>query len=317
VKGKWREQEQARLLRQSGESLNEIVARLGISKSSVSIWTRDILLDAEKQQRIERKKLIGGLKGRRAIIAKWKEYRRQNPKIGPNLELKQNLQQIKGFFSTWSNEMAYVLGFFAADGCMYHSANGGYSTGGYYIVFYSTDLQLLDTIKKIMGIRNKIEVEDRSHQNTRWKIKYSIRLVNRDLYQRFLQLGMTPTKSLTLRFPRVPATYLASFVRGYFDGDGHVYIGQYFAKDRNKLRHILQAGFTSGSRGFLQGIQKQLSTVAGIGLGSLHAHGENWALTYSASDARQLYRFLYPTNTVPCLLRKRLKFEEGMALFEK
>jgi transcriptional regulator with XRE-family HTH domain len=41
-RGKLAEQRQARLLRQAGLPLAEIAARLGVSKSSVSLWVRDV-----------------------------------------------------------------------------------------------------------------------------------------------------------------------------------------------------------------------------------------------------------------------------------
>ena len=41
-RGKLREQQQARLLRRAGLPLAEIASRLGVSKSSVSLWVRDV-----------------------------------------------------------------------------------------------------------------------------------------------------------------------------------------------------------------------------------------------------------------------------------
>jgi hypothetical protein len=41
-RGKLRERQQARRLRQAGLTLAEIAARLGVSKSSVSLWVRDV-----------------------------------------------------------------------------------------------------------------------------------------------------------------------------------------------------------------------------------------------------------------------------------
>jgi hypothetical protein len=44
-RGKLREQQQARLLRSRGLPLAEIASRLGVSKSSVSLWVRDVAFD--------------------------------------------------------------------------------------------------------------------------------------------------------------------------------------------------------------------------------------------------------------------------------
>lgn len=57
---------------------------------------------------------------------------------------------------------------------------------------------------------------------------------------------VTPYKSINAVFPDVPRDYLSHFVRGYFDGDGHVYKSGYLicfvggSKDfMNSLKNIL------------------------------------------------------------------------------
>jgi uncharacterized protein YjcR len=46
-RGKTSEQERARDLRAEGWTYTEIVAELGVSKSSVSLWCRDVVVDEE------------------------------------------------------------------------------------------------------------------------------------------------------------------------------------------------------------------------------------------------------------------------------
>ena len=46
------EKEYARFLRKTGMSLNAIVAELGVSKASVSLWVRDIQLSAQQKRKI-------------------------------------------------------------------------------------------------------------------------------------------------------------------------------------------------------------------------------------------------------------------------
>lgn len=301
-------QKRARQLRQAGLSLKEIAQKLGVAKSSVSLWVRGVILSAVARRRLDDRERRGATRGRRNILLSWQEYRKLHPVVGPDLGRYENLVNIRTFFRTWSPAMAYVVGFFAADGCMYHSVNGGHSTGGWYVTFDSTDLSLLRTVRKLMKITNKIE----SYNRFPWKTKHLIRIVNKELFNRFLEIGMTPRKSLSLHFPAVPAKYLSDFVRGYFDGDGHVFFGQYRAKGRKKIRRVLQTGFTSGSRQFLVILRRRLHRVAGLGLGSLHPNGPSWELSYSARDSRQLYYFMYPSTTVPHLKRKNLVFERAL-----
>lgn len=168
-----------------------------------------------------------------------------------------------------------------------------------------------------MKIRNRIEMFKMPKPR---KTKYLIRIVNKKLYNKFLQLGMTPSKSLTLKFPSVPVIHRSAFVRGYFDGDGHVHLATFKHKNRPSRQRVLQTGFTSGSYEFLAKLQQQLykTANANIGRGSLHIHGaNNWALTYSTNDSRQLYKFMYPSPTVPCLQRKKDTFERAFRKLDK
>ncbi len=49
-RGKVREREEARRLRASGKTLAEIAAALGVAKSSVSLWVRDVPFTPSKRR---------------------------------------------------------------------------------------------------------------------------------------------------------------------------------------------------------------------------------------------------------------------------
>lgn len=53
MKVKTQEKEKAKVLRSSGKSVNEIAKELGVSKSSVSVWVRDVQLTVEQIDRIK------------------------------------------------------------------------------------------------------------------------------------------------------------------------------------------------------------------------------------------------------------------------
>src|SRR3989344_4542443 len=118
------------------------------------------------------------------------------------------------FFKKWSSEMAYVLGFFAADGNMIKNKRGAH-----FIEFQITDRDILNQIKNLLGSNHKISIRDR---NKKWKKSYRLQLGSKEIFNDLIKLGMVPRKSNILKFPKIPDVYLADFVRGYFDGDGHV-----------------------------------------------------------------------------------------------
>jgi hypothetical protein len=60
------ERDRARVLREQGKSINQIVAETGLSKASVSLWVRDIVLTAKQKQRIsERGRSVESIEKRR------------------------------------------------------------------------------------------------------------------------------------------------------------------------------------------------------------------------------------------------------------
>ena len=81
MESKDKEREMARQLRAQGLSFNEIVAGVGVSKSSVSVWVRDIELTTEQadvlaaRQRFNASHVASG--SRRARQARWETFHRQ------------------------------------------------------------------------------------------------------------------------------------------------------------------------------------------------------------------------------------------------
>ncbi len=89
------EREQARILRKQGYSLGEIRRRLGVAKSSVSVWVRDVELTAEQMERLAEQGSGGANKAsrekysqtmRRKREARIAEYYREAEEEWPRLK---------------------------------------------------------------------------------------------------------------------------------------------------------------------------------------------------------------------------------------
>lgn len=85
--------------------------------------------------------------------------------------------------------MAYVLGFFAADGNMIRGKRGNH-----YISFYSCNRELLEKVRKIMGCDHKIY--GKIPRNKKHQICYQIQIGSKELFADLIRLGFTPHKSL-------------------------------------------------------------------------------------------------------------------------
>lgn len=300
---KIRERLAARLLRTRGYSIKEIARKLSVSTGSVSPWVQGIPLCELARRRLEVRERRGGERGRETLRLLWREYRRAHPKPvrGPRWPSR----SVETFFDTWTPDMAYVLGYFAADGSMYEN-----NRGSRYVAFTSTDGELIETVKCLLGVANDIEVYERGEK---YKTRYTLQIGSKKLYRRLLELGLSPAKSLTLKLPNVPDAFLGHFVRGYFDGDGYAYAGLQYRSNRSQPLKVLTFRLVSGSRSFLHKLKGRIAQVTGISDGALISHGRNaYVLAYAGKATRLLYKFLYPIDAVPCLLRKKSILDENI-----
>ena len=212
----------------------------------------------------------------------------------------------QNFFKKWSSEMAYVLGFFAADGSMLRNGRGAH-----FIEFTSTDRVLIEHVQRVVGSGHLIKSRERGG---RCKTAFRLQIGSKNWFEDLSKLGFTQHKSNELAFPEMPPEYFRDFVRGYFDGDGCVYFKSHFAKDRNKERWVFQTLFTSGSRVFLEKLLSEVR-VYGVQGGRIATKSKSgYDLVFSWKDSLALYRLMYHTAKVADLYlpRKREKLEKAI-----
>lgn len=154
------------------------------------------------------------------------------------------------FFKNHSNDMFYILGFWYADGCIYTDKN----SLRWSISQNEDDVYILENISSKIKYTGKIYTAKNNHIKTyKCKNTCSLSLTSRHFYEDMLKFGATERKSLVVQFPQIPEEYLSSFIRGFFDGDGHL---------RNE-NGVLRLQFTGGES-FLESlnsiIQKKFNT---------------------------------------------------------
>ncbi|TSA44920.1 hypothetical protein D4R51_02920 [bacterium] len=196
------------------------------------------------------------------------------------------------FFDSWSVPMAYVLGFWFADGYMRKEKS-------YRIVVVSNDSDILEDIRTKMGSTHPIKKRrgDRS---------YSITIHSKYLYNALTRRGGFRRKSRTMIFPAVPKKYLRDYIRGYFDGDGSVFFVTYARTKDKKITRELRTNFTSGSRKFLESLMKILYIELNLSLKKLGVfnNGSSLKLGYGMKDSDTLLKYMYYNNFTIGLKRK-------------
>jgi len=136
---------------------------------------------------------------------------------GERLGLKQNrnhsrLAVNENYFKRWSSNMAYMLGFILADGCIIEGTYRGYSDSLKFGV-QKRDVDILEKIKKELSSSHKISLcKNADH--------FSI--TNQVIVNDLKKLGITYRKSLKENIPNVPQKYVRDFIRGIVDGDGSI-----------------------------------------------------------------------------------------------
>ncbi|ANE85847.1 MULTISPECIES: LAGLIDADG family homing endonuclease [Bacillus] len=120
----------------------------------------------------------------------------------------------ENYFKTWSNNMAYILGFIAADGAI--------PKENQCVSISQKESYILEDIKK------ELKTNQPLYQNKKTGV-YMLNINSKTIKDDLMNIhGIRPCKSFNIEFPFVPEEYLHHFVRGYFDGDGHVNSHKYF-----------------------------------------------------------------------------------------
>ncbi len=208
------------------------------------------------------------------------------------------------FFKKWSPSMAYVLGFIFADGAIEDVQK---SSRTCYISISSVDISILQQIRQSMDSNHKLylrksrlvrHLDGKSYIS---KDNFIFRIGSKLMYNDLLNLGLTPRKSLSILFPTIPPTYLSHFIRGYFDGDGCIYLL------KGKYPRIV---FTSGSNRFLEGLSTILSALLQIPTKRIYSQLQQsnnlcHRLHYNTKRSRKVLEFMYKNlEKAPYLERK-------------
>lgn len=187
------------------------------------------------------------------------------------------------YFKTWSRNMAYILGLWFADGCIYGNKM-------FDITLHAKDKYILKRIAEELGYEGPLyDYVDRQAS----RINFSCVVMYRDIQA----LGGTECKSLNVEFPEVPEEFLPDFIRGYFDGDGRA---------MRLKNNRFNTAFTCGSKKFIDKLWEILKEKAGVTGGSYDASCVS--LKFGKKDSIKIGQYIYQNDPELYLKRKRDKF---------
>jgi len=220
---------------------------------------------------------------------------------------KYNLNE-KIFENVHSEEQAYWLGFFTADGCI--------TENKIRITLKAEDYPHLLLWKKFTGWKGK----DYYHRDTdAWEVYFRSTKIKKDLSA----FGITPRKTFTVRFPynMLDGRLISHYVRGIFDADGCITKQtRKVVRDSGKSYSYLGGEFSiEGNIEFVRELQKT------VFVNELHL--PKTSLNYSRKKIARvryggidqlavIYHYLYDGSSI-YLRRKKFLFESILLCRER
>lgn len=209
------------------------------------------------------------------------------------------------FFKRWSPNMAYVLGYFVADGCIVVRKERAKSP--YIFNITSADLRHLYKLRTALSSGHKISKKQGGKLNFGG---YQLQVSNQVLCKDLLNLGIHPRKTYNLGIINVPDEYFPDYVRGFFDGDGSVFI--YKVNETPQIK----SSFVAVSVPFIKNFNDRLCKFLGISEKSIHTENKirgtmpQYNICFYVDDSEKLEKFMYGNNPNLFLDRKKRIFDQ-------
>jgi intein-encoded DNA endonuclease-like protein len=205
----------------------------------------------------------------------------------------------------WSPEMAYFVGWTAADGNLYHKDNS-------YMIrinINEDDGYILHKMQKAIKA-GKVRIINRKSYGKKYKQAFW-GIYDKSLYEKLIKIGLTPNKSLTLQWPNIPQEYYRDFIRGFFDGDGSISFNK--APD---YKGAWRAVFYCASKDFIYKLKEVLKDEVGINSQNLNKYTSCYAYKFGRLDTIKLGKWMYYDDCLK-LDRKYEKFQKAFKEQEK
>lgn len=190
------------------------------------------------------------------------------------------------FFKKWSEEMAYILGFITADGCI-RKNNYSYKL---HLNVHKKDKDILDKIRERLSPKNRMGHYKKEDM-------YMFSFASTTMYNDLIRLGITPKKTFEVKPPKIPKKYIKHYLRGYFDGDGSISL----AKRKDMKRKFPSIGIIGNMHmiSYMQRIFNKI-TSSKLKIHKLYSKGgfKLGKLYYTCKKAMIILDFLYKDSNI-------------------
>lgn len=198
-----------------------------------------------------------------------------------------------------TQDKAYILGLLAADGCNYISEKET------KVILELTDQDIINNISNIIQPSKKAIIKPfryliQDNKIINAKSTYRLVLQSKKISNDLINLGVSPKKSLNLKFPEIKEDLINHFIRGFFDGDGGVY----------SYKNKINISFVGGES-FLKELQNVLIKHLNISKTKITKNSKSNAYYFSFSakdDIIKFYNWIYK-DAILYINRKKEKIK--------
>ena len=172
------------------------------------------------------------------------------------------------------------------------------------------EIEPIDKFKKYIQTDKKVGCYKKSTSYSDKGYEYKLALISDKLVSDIEKLGVIERKSLTLTFPDIKDELIPHFIRGYFDGDGSVFLHKDPRKEYSYNEYL---GINiCGTREFLTVLTKHLPFLEEGQCVYKEKRKETncWNLKLASNmKSLELYHYMYKDCDDLFLSRKKEKFE--------
>jgi len=208
-------------------------------------------------------------------------------KVGLKRPVRKRYKKVnEKFFKKFTKDSCYVLGW------MYSDGNVSKNERTFSMHLNKKDIEIVKKIKKLLNSGHNISV-----RSGYVEFKIHSKRMCKDL----ISLGCMPKKSQKIRFPKnLPKKYIRHFIRGYFDGDGSIFINF-----PNTIKITIV-----GNRKFINNLGKIVSEILKIKIPKITYSKCVWRIQFYGNNARRFCKWIYKKSDGLYLERKFKIFKE-------
>lgn len=208
-----------------------------------------------------------------------------------------NANYNSNWFEDWNENTAYFLGFWLADGCV--SINRYKRRGRVYaykrIFINNTDVQAIRVLSDIIGVIPSIK-KKRKKEKTMMVLSWN----SDQLFDWLFSFVGSTDKTNNMKWFQ-QTSHMNHFVRGFFDGDGSIYIKSYKSRHGKSIVN-LASSFTASAPCclYLQDLRNYLTTILGLSARKVTVNSKKTSskLIYGQYDTMKLCEWMYAGASV-------------------